>query len=142
MIYSIFGLLVFGMGLSILGEAIILKYKESDNWFVWGTLALITTNSGLCLFGQAVIEKIKLNIQTKDSWLKGLLKSIKEGTSYGEYGTRISHSCCTSSSIPPMPTQMLMTELFWNWSTLPKSLVMEVFIWEISTPISLHTPRS
>ena len=51
MIYSIFGLLVFGMGLSILGEAIILKYKQSDNWFVWGTLALITTNSGLCLFG-------------------------------------------------------------------------------------------
>ena len=67
MIYSIFGLLVFGMGLSILGEAIILKYKQSDNWFEWGTLALITTNSGLCLFGQAVIEKIKLNLQTKDS---------------------------------------------------------------------------
>jgi hypothetical protein len=67
MIYSIFGLLVFGMGLSILGEAIILKYKQSDNWLVWGTLALITTNSGLCLFGQAVIEKIKLNLQTKDS---------------------------------------------------------------------------
>ncbi len=142
MIYSIFGLLVFGMGLSILGEAIILKYKQSDNWFVWGTLALITTNSGLCLFGQAVIEKIKLNLQTKDSWSKGLLKTIKEGTSFGEYGTRINHCYCTSSSIPPMPMQTLMTELFWNWSTLPKSLATEVFIWEIFTPMSPPTPRS
>ena len=60
-IYSISGLLMFGTGLSILGEAIVLKYKQSDHWFIWGTLALVATNSGLCLFGQAVIEKIKLN---------------------------------------------------------------------------------
>ena len=58
--YSIAGLLIFGMGLSILGEAIMLKYIHSDNWVLWGTVALIVTNSGLCLFGQAVIEKVKI----------------------------------------------------------------------------------
>ena len=60
--YSITGLLMFGMGLSILGESIILKYKQSDDWFLWGAFALIITNSGLCFFGQAVIEKVKIVI--------------------------------------------------------------------------------
>ena len=60
--YSISGLLMFGMGLSIVGESIILKYKQSDAWFLWGAFALIMTNSGLCFFGQAVIEKVKIVI--------------------------------------------------------------------------------
>ena len=60
--YSISGLLMFSMGLSILGESIILKYKQSDDWFLWGAFALIITNSGLCFFGQAVIEKVKIVI--------------------------------------------------------------------------------
>ena len=33
LIYSISGLMVFGMGLSFLGEAIILKYNQNENWF-------------------------------------------------------------------------------------------------------------
>lgn len=61
LIYSISGLLFFGMGLSLLGEAILSKYIQSDNWVFLGTLALVITNTGLCLFGQAIIEKIKLN---------------------------------------------------------------------------------
>ena len=60
--YSITGLLMFGMGLSIVGESIILKYKQSDDWFLWGAFALIIANSGLCFFGQAVIEKVKIVI--------------------------------------------------------------------------------
>ena len=60
--YSISGLLMFGMGLSIVGESIILKYKQSDDWFLWGAFALIMPNSGLCFFGQAVIEKVKIVI--------------------------------------------------------------------------------
>lgn len=58
--YSISSLLLLGIGLSILGEAVILKYTHNDDWFIWGALALIITNSGLCLFGQAVIEKVKI----------------------------------------------------------------------------------
>jgi hypothetical protein len=54
------GLFFFGMGLSFLGEAIIQKYTQSQSWILWGTVALVITNSGLCLLGQAVIEKIKI----------------------------------------------------------------------------------
>lgn len=60
--YAIAGLLLFGFGLSLLGEAIIVKVNNYGNWIALGTLALIVTNTGLCLFGQAVIEKVKINI--------------------------------------------------------------------------------
>ena len=58
--YAIVGLLTIGFGLSLLGEAIIIKLNASDNWFLWGTSALVIFNSGVCLFGQAVIEKTKI----------------------------------------------------------------------------------
>ena len=60
-IYSISGLLFFGFGLSLLGESIILKYTNHHNWAIAGTLALVVTNAGLCLFGQAILEKGKEN---------------------------------------------------------------------------------
>jgi len=60
LVYSVISLLIFGFGLSLLGEAIIMKYQNSNNWVLLGTLSLIVTNSGLCLFGQAVIEKTKI----------------------------------------------------------------------------------
>tara|TARA_B100001250_G_C19765256_1_gene774432 strand:+ start:386 stop:589 length:204 start_codon:yes stop_codon:yes gene_type:complete len=60
LLYSVISLLVFGFGLSLLGEAIIMKYQNSENWVMIGTLSLVVTNSGLCLFGQAVIEKTKI----------------------------------------------------------------------------------
>ena len=59
LIYAVSGLLLFGFGLSLLGEAIILKYTASTYWVPAGTLALVVTNSGLCLFGQAIIIKVK-----------------------------------------------------------------------------------
>ena len=59
LLYAVSGLLLFGFGLSLLGEAIILKYNASSYWVPVGTLALVVTNSGLCLFGQAIIVKVK-----------------------------------------------------------------------------------
>lgn len=59
LLYAVSGLVVFGFGLSLLGEAIILKYKASSYWISLGTIALVVTNSGLCLFGQSIIEKLK-----------------------------------------------------------------------------------
>ena len=59
LLYAVSGLVMFGFGLSLLGEAIIMKYTAHSQWVVLGTIALIVTNSGLCLFGQAIIEKIK-----------------------------------------------------------------------------------
>ena len=58
--YSISGLLTFGFGLSLLGEAILQKGASSSFWGYWGTVAMVVTNTGVCLIGQAVIEKIKL----------------------------------------------------------------------------------
>ena len=58
--YSIIGLLLFGFGLSLLGEAILLK-NNNEPFFWFGTLALVVINSGLCFFGNAIIFKIKLD---------------------------------------------------------------------------------
>jgi hypothetical protein len=60
--HSILGLLLFGFGLSLVGEAIIAKMTTSGDlwWVVYGTLALIVTNSGLCVFGQGVIYRTQM----------------------------------------------------------------------------------
>ena len=58
--YSIIGLLLFGFGLSLLGEAILLK-NNNEPFFWFGTLAVVVINSGLCVFGNAIIFKIKLD---------------------------------------------------------------------------------
>ena len=58
-IYSVVSLLVIGLGLSLLGEAIISKWKNSSNWVWVGTLALVVCNTGFSLLGRAVIEKIR-----------------------------------------------------------------------------------
>ena len=56
---SIISLLLIGMGLSILGEAIILKNNDKS-YFTMGTLALVIINSGLCILGEAIILRIQL----------------------------------------------------------------------------------
>lgn len=63
LIFSIAGLLLTGFGLSLTGEAILLKYAEPQGWgwVLAGTLALIVFNSGLCLFGQGVLYKAKID---------------------------------------------------------------------------------
>ena len=58
--FSIIGLLLFGFGLSLLGEAILLK-NNNEPFFWFGTLALVVINSVLCFFGNAIIFKIKLD---------------------------------------------------------------------------------
>ena len=60
--FAVSGLLLTGFGLSLLGEAILLKFNKAAfwTWTSWGTAALVVFNAGLCLFGQAVTEKIKL----------------------------------------------------------------------------------
>ena len=57
---STISLLLVGMGLSILGEAIILKNNDKS-YFLMGTLSLVIINSGLCFLGEAIILKIQLN---------------------------------------------------------------------------------
>jgi len=56
---AISGLLLFGFGLCLFGEAVIAKY-ERDAWVGLGTISLIITNTGLALFVSAAIDRIRL----------------------------------------------------------------------------------
>jgi len=56
--YSIAGLILIGAGISIVGEANLLKMND-EPWFWLGTLGLVVLNSGVSIFGQAVIFRMK-----------------------------------------------------------------------------------
>jgi hypothetical protein len=51
------GLVLIGAGLSLFGEALILKYQQVSfgHWFAYGTLSLFVFNAGLSVFGEAVV---------------------------------------------------------------------------------------
>ena len=63
LLFSIGGLILIGAGVSIVGQAIILKAGESAfwSWFMLGTAGLVVLNSGVSCVGQGVIEKVKLD---------------------------------------------------------------------------------
>lgn len=65
--HAILGLILFGFGLSLTGEAIITKLTAPDDlwWVGYGTLALVVTNSGLCVFGQGVIYRTRMFNEAK-----------------------------------------------------------------------------
>jgi hypothetical protein len=51
--FSVPGLILTGLGLSVIGQATIRK-ATGRGWFLQGTLGLILFNAGLALFGEAV----------------------------------------------------------------------------------------
>lgn len=57
--YAVTGFLMMGLGLSLFGDAIVLKMNTNEfyNWFAYGTLALVIFFAGLSIFGQAVVFK-------------------------------------------------------------------------------------
>lgn len=62
-----FALSLTGLGISIIGDAIMMRVNHAEFflWFLQGLLGLVLFNSGISLFGQAVIYKIDINHQTK-----------------------------------------------------------------------------
>lgn len=56
------GLTLIGMGLCLAIDAAFFKKNgaPAPNWVAYGTGALIVFNSGVSIFGQAVIEKVKM----------------------------------------------------------------------------------
>ncbi len=62
LVFAVLGLVLFGFGLSLVGDAILVRAQGAAFrwWFAYGTLALVVTNSGLCVFGQAVVYRIQL----------------------------------------------------------------------------------
>jgi len=59
LIKAISGLLLFGFGLCLFGEAVIAKY-DREPWFGLGTISLIVTNAGLAIFVSAAIDRVRL----------------------------------------------------------------------------------
>ena len=55
------GLVLVGFGASLVAEAAMLKYDAAPmkDWVLYGTLALIVLNSGLCLFGDAILHRVR-----------------------------------------------------------------------------------
>lgn len=51
--FAPFGLLILGLGLSLVGDAVVSK-SQGRAWFVKGTLGLFIFNAGIALFGEAV----------------------------------------------------------------------------------------
>ncbi len=62
LIYAISGLLLLGAGLSMCIDAAFYRMVNSGGWewIAYGTFALMVFNSGVCLFGQAIIFKVRL----------------------------------------------------------------------------------
>ncbi|MBK8034888.1 MAG: hypothetical protein J0M07_31440 [Anaerolineae bacterium] len=50
------GLLLIGAGISVIGQAIVLKSRRKSTvvWFLFGLVGLILFNAGVSVFGEAV----------------------------------------------------------------------------------------
>ncbi|MDX1908629.1 MAG: hypothetical protein SF053_16450 [Bacteroidia bacterium] len=61
------GLTLIGLGLSLTGEAIILKAQAAPgaSWIWMGTLGLCVVNAGISVFGDAVKRRFWMEVQTK-----------------------------------------------------------------------------
>lgn len=55
------GLVLVGFGLALTIEAGFLKHGGADtwSWVVFGTIALVVFNSGLCIFGDAILQRVR-----------------------------------------------------------------------------------
>lgn len=56
--FAVVGLLLTGLGLSLIGEAVIAKMAQQA-YFLLGTAGLVAFNAGLSVFGQAVIFRYR-----------------------------------------------------------------------------------
>lgn len=60
LLYAISGLLCTGAGLTMAIDAGIAKY-DGQPWVLYGTLSLVVFNLGLCLIGQSVYHRCKMD---------------------------------------------------------------------------------
>jgi hypothetical protein len=52
------GLATIGFGACLIAEAAMVKYS-GGSWFWYGTLALVVFNSGLCIFGNSILHRVR-----------------------------------------------------------------------------------
>ncbi len=62
LVFAISGLILIGAGISITGEAIIVKAQAETvgEWFWIGTAGLVVLNAGISVFGQSIVYRIQL----------------------------------------------------------------------------------
>lgn len=55
------GLVLIGMGACFIAESTVLKHSnpESLDWVLAGTVSLVVFNSGICVFGDAIISRVR-----------------------------------------------------------------------------------
>lgn len=63
------GLVIIGFGASLIAEAAMLKASggETWSWVGYGTIALVVFNSGISVFGGAILHRVRYERETKDS---------------------------------------------------------------------------
>jgi hypothetical protein len=63
------GLIFIGFGLSLLPEAALLKYDHAPTleWVLAGTFALVVFNSGLSIFGSAILNRWRYEQQREQN---------------------------------------------------------------------------
>jgi len=59
--YGAISMLLIGFGVSLVGEAIIMKSGNVPvmEWVALGTFALIVLNAGFCVFGESILCKVR-----------------------------------------------------------------------------------
>ena len=55
------GLILVGFGACLIAEAAMAKYGGASTgyWVAYGTFSLIVFNAGLCVFGDAVLQRVR-----------------------------------------------------------------------------------
>ena len=58
---AVSGLVLVGFGATLIAEAAIIKAGDAETWkwVVAGTVALCVFNSGLCLFGNGILHRVR-----------------------------------------------------------------------------------
>jgi hypothetical protein len=59
------GLVLVGLGACLIVEAGFLKHSgvATFDWVVAGTTALVIFNAGLCIFGDAILDRVRYEIE-------------------------------------------------------------------------------
>ena len=74
--FAPFGLLLIGLGISIVGDAVVSKSRRKG-WFFKGTFGLIIVNAGVAIFGESVKARALYE------WKLEQLRKQDEGETHG-----------------------------------------------------------
>lgn len=64
------GLVLIGFGASLIAEAAVYKYQGAAtwDWVAFGTIALVVFNSGISVFGGAILHRVRYEREKEKSF--------------------------------------------------------------------------